>query len=95
MRIGNGSRGGQVDNVGETSVEEVDGGDQASHVDWSTRVGNAVCWSGVNTMCRRRGKESRTWNVDEKFGESTKGVRDSLPPQRDGRDQAFVNTRGV
>lgn len=42
MGVGNGRRRSQVDNVGETSVEEVDGGDEATHVDGRARVGDAV-----------------------------------------------------
>lgn len=42
MRIGNGLGSGQVDNVGDTSVEEVDGRHQTSHVDRGTRVGDTV-----------------------------------------------------
>lgn len=42
VRISDDRREGQVDHVGEASVQEVDGGDEASHVDGRTRVSNSV-----------------------------------------------------
>lgn len=69
---------GQVDDVGETSVEQVDGGKETSHVDGGTRVSNTVCW-----------------HVDEQLGETAKSVWDGFPPERDGRNQAVVDTGWV
>lgn len=44
VRVSDDGREGEVDNVGEASVEEVDSGDKTSHVDGGARVSNAVGW---------------------------------------------------
>ena len=76
--IGDDGRERQVDDVCETGVEEIDGGDETSHVDGGTRVSNTV-----------------GWHIDEQLGETTKGVWNGLPPERDWRHKTVVNTAWV
>ena len=42
VRISDDGRDSQVDHVGKASVQEVDGGDETSHVDGRTRVSDTV-----------------------------------------------------
>lgn len=75
MRVGDDSGERQVDDIGETSIQQVDGGNKTSHVDGGTRVSDTV------------GRD-----VDEQLGEAAESVWECLPPQRDWRDEAIVDT---